>query len=199
MLLLAGPEAAYVAAYLGRLRTFDSGATVRLQARGGVVGIYGAPAPRVLSLVVVPLVEPVTGTGLDGVDRTLSAGRLRDVLGTVSGERARELRLPDPVVGSAELSQLPPRTGWIVGTEGSAGEAVPDAEAAPDSLGWGGLSTRVLDVAQRLALLSRPDAAIRASATGTAGGWSRLETPAGQVFARSGSPNLLQPGPQTSR
>lgn len=195
MLLLAGPEAAYVAAYLGRLRTFDSGATVRLQARGGVVGIYGAPAPRVLSLVVVPLAEPVAGTALDGADRTLSAGRLRDVLGTVSGERTRELRLPDPVVGSAELSQLPPRSGWIVGAEGPAGQAVPDSDAAPEHPGWGGLSTRMLDVAQRLGLLSHPDAAVRASATGTAGGWSRLETPGGQVFARSGSPNLLQPLP----
>ncbi len=184
MLLLAGPEAAYVAAYLGRLRSFDAGATVRLQARGGVVGIYGAPERGVLALVVVPLAEPVTGTALDGVDRTLSAGRLRDVLGTVSGDRVRELRLPDPVVGSAELSQLPPRSGWIVEVECSAGDVAPD--------GRGGLPSGALQVARALGLLARPDAPVRVSTSGTAGGWTRLETPAGQVFARSGSPNLLR-------
>lgn len=194
MLLLAGPEAAYVASYLGRLRTFDAGATVRLQARGGVVGIYGVPAPGVLSLVVVPLAGSVAGTELDGEDRTLSAGRLRDVLGTVSGERARELRLPDPVVGSAELTRLPPRTGWVLRAQAAAGDVAPHGEIDAGPSGWGGLSTGGLQAARTLGLLSRPDAPVRASATDDAGGWSRLETPGGQIFCRSGSPDLLQTG-----
>jgi hypothetical protein len=210
-LLLAPAEAGYLAGYLDRLRSWDERAAVRLQARGGVLGVYGPLPMAALALVVVPLAEPVTGTAQDGLDSTVSAGRLRDVLGDVRPEvtaagPARDLRVPDPVTGPASLAVLPPRGGWVPAEAGLAGDVAPlvadavagfrsgipatgsfhaelVATATWDGPGWGGVPMRALHAAQLLGFLAHGGAQIRSA---TAAGWVRLVTPAGQVFVRTG-------------
>lgn len=206
-LRLAPAELGYVAAYLGRLRSWDERAAVRLQARGGVVGLYGPLPMAALALVVVPLAEPVTGSDLDGLDRTVSAGRLRDVVGDVTaGTSSRELRVPDEVTGPASLAVLPPRSGWTPAESGLAGDVLPQvaeavanfragvpatgsfhaelvATATWDAVGWGGIPMRALHAAQLLGFLAHHGARITSA---RAPGWLRLLTPAGQVFVRTG-------------
>lgn len=201
-LRLRKDEAAHLAAFLGRIVGWDERAAVRVQARGGVVGVY-APSPLdVLVLVALPLAEPVA----EAVDTTVSAGRLRDVIGDVArlaGESA--VVLPDPVTGSASLAVLPPAAPWAPGEHGIAGDVSPRvdeavarfrasvpasgsfhaelvAEATWDAPGWGGLPMRALHAARLLGFLAHPGAHIE---TATISGWKRLVTPAGQVFVRS--------------
>lgn len=201
-LRLARDEVAYLAAYLGRIVSWDERSAVRVQARGGVAGFY-APSPMdVLVLVALPLAEPVE----DPLDTTVSAGRLRDVIGDVTRLAPEsDLVVPDPVAGSPSLAVLPPRTPWSPGERGMAGDVTPKvdaavaafraqvpstgsihaelvAEAAWDASGWGGVPMRALHAARLLGFLSHPGARIE---TGTTSGWKRLVTPAGQVFVRN--------------
>ncbi|MFC6239142.1 hypothetical protein [Longivirga aurantiaca] len=201
-LRLAKDEVAYLAAYLGRLVSWDERSAVRLQARGGVVGVYGPSPMDVLVLVALPLVHPVE----DSIDTTVSAGRLRDVIGDVARLAPEtDVVIPDPVTGSASLAVLPPRTPWSPGERGMAGDVTPKvdaavaafraavpsngsfhaelvAEAAWDAAGWGGVPMRALHAARLLGFLTHPGARIE---TGTTTGWKRLVTPAGQVFVRN--------------
>ncbi|MDA8436338.1 MAG: hypothetical protein M0Z98_10170 [Actinomycetales bacterium] len=195
-------EAAHLAAYLGRVVGWDERAAVRVQARGGVVGVY-APSPLdVLVLVALPLAQPVE----EPVDTTVSAGRLRDVIGDVARLAAQtDVVLPDPVTGSASLAVLPPTASWSPGERGMAGDVSPRvdeavarfrasvpstgsfhaelvAEATWDAPGWGGLPMRALHAARLLGFLAHPGARIE---TATVSGWKRLVTPAGQVFVRT--------------
>lgn len=195
-------EAAHLAAFLGRIVGWDERAAVRVQARGGVVGVY-APCPLdVLVLVALPLAEQVQ----EPLDTTVSAGRLRDVIGDVAllGPETA-VALPDPVTGSATLAVLPPVAPWSPGERGMAGDVTPKvdeavarfrasvpstgsfhaelvAEATWDAPGWGGLPMRALHAARLLGFLTHPGARIE---TATISGWKRLVTPAGQVFVRS--------------
>ena len=102
-LRLARDEAAYLAAFLGRIVGWDDRAAVRVQARGRVVGVY-APSPLdVLAFVALPLASAVD----DEVDETVSAGRLRDIVGDVSRLRdVSDVPLPDAITGSASLAVL---------------------------------------------------------------------------------------------
>jgi hypothetical protein len=195
-------EAAHLAAYLGRIVGWDERAAVRVQARGGVVGVY-APSPLdVLVLVVLPLAARAE----EPVDATVSAGRLRDVIGDVARLAPEtDLVLPDPVTGSASLAVLPPSAPWSPGERGIAGDVSPRvdeavarfrasvpatgsfhaelvAEATWDAPGWGGLPMRALHAARLLGFLAHPGARIE---TATVSGWKRLVTPAGQVFVRT--------------
>lgn len=199
---LARDEAAYLAAYLAKVTGWDPRAAVRVQARGSVVGVY-APSPLdVLTLVAVPLAVPFE----EPIDTTVSAGRLRDIIGDVARITATTtLTLPDPVTGSASLAVLPPASPWSPGERGMAGDVSPKvdaavaafratiprsgsfqaelvAEAAWDATGWGGLPMRALHAARLLGFLTHPGARIE---SGTISGWKRLVTPAGQVFVRS--------------
>ena len=201
-LYLAKDEAAYLAAYLGRVTSWDERSSVRVQARGNVVGVY-APSPLdVLALIVLPLVAAVD----EPVDRTVSAGRLRDVIGDVSRLGAStQVLLPDEVTGSPALAVLPPTAPWSPGERGMAGDITPlidaavgefrasvprtgsvlaelVAEATWDKPGWGGLPMRALHAARLLGFLTHPGARIE---TATVSGWKRLVTPAGQVFVRN--------------
>ncbi len=201
-LRLARDETLHLAAYLGRIVSWDERAAVRIQARGGVVGIY-APSPLdVLVLVVMPLASPLEAP----IDTTVSAGRLRDIIGDVTRLAPdTDLALPDPVTGSASLAVLPPSSPWAPGERGMAGDVVPRieaavaqfrssvpptgsfhaelvAEAAWDAAGWGGLPMRALHAARLLGFLAHPGARIESA---TISGWKRLVTPAGQVFVRS--------------
>lgn len=199
---LARDEAAFLAAFLGRIVGWDDRAAVRVQARGTVVGVY-APSPLdVLAFVALPLAAEID----DAVDQTVSAGRLRDIVGDVSRlPDASDVRLPDPVAGSASLAVLPPRSTWLQGERGMAGDISPlvdqavaefrrtvprtgslqaelVAEAAWDAPGWGGLPMRALHAARLLGFFNHPGARIE---TATISGWKRLVTPAGQVFVRN--------------
>jgi len=201
-LRLAKDEASYLAAYLGRVVSWDERSAVRVQARGGVVGVY-APSPMdVLVLVALPLAQPVE----EPLDTTVSAGRLRDVIGDVARLAPQsDVALPDPVTGSASLAVLPPRAPWSPGEHGIAGDVTPKVDAAVaafrssvpstgsvhaelvasatwDAPGWGGVPMRALHAARLLGFLAHPGARIE---TGTTPGWKRLVTPAGQVFVRN--------------
>jgi len=203
-LRMAKDEASYLAAYLARVVGWDERAAVRLQARGGVVGIYSPSPLDVLALVVLPLAEAV----VDPFDSTVSAGRLRDVIGDVSRlAPVSDLVIPDSVTGSASLAVLPPTLNWHQGERGIAGDisakvdaavaafrlSVPAtgsfhaellAEATWDAPGWGALPMRALHAARLHGFLAHPGARVE-SATTT--GWKRLVTPGGQVFVRSES------------
>ncbi len=201
-LVLARDEAAFLAAFLGRIVGWDDRAAVRVQARGRVVGVY-APSPLdVLAFVALPLASEVA----EETDETVSAGRLRDIVGDVSRlPDASDVRLPDPVTGSASLAVLPPRSTWLQGERGIAGDISPIvddavaefrrtvprsgslnaelvAEAAWDAPGWGGVPMRALHAARLLGFLNHPGARIE---TSTISGWKRLVTPAGQIFVRN--------------
>jgi hypothetical protein len=185
VLALASDDAAFLAGYLRRLRNLDEWAAVRVQVRGRAVGAFGVVPPGVLGLVVVPLALPDAGTVVDDVDVVVSAGRLRDVLGDVAGTSGAaqlvRLRLPDPVDGPAVLDELPPRSGWTLEHTVMAGElsAAPHGArsvALPD-----GRWDELVGAAAGLALLTSPTASVRLA---SAPGWRRLQSPAGQVFAR---------------
>jgi hypothetical protein len=201
-LRLARDEAGFLASYLGRVVGWDERAAVRVQARGSVVGVY-APSPLdVLAFVALPMAAPVP----DVVDVTVSAGRLRDIVGDVTRlPDAVDVVLPDAVTGSASLAVLPPRDTWMQGEKGIAGDIVPlvdaaverfrasvprqgsfnaelVAEATWDAPGWGGVPMRALHAARLLGFLNHPGAHVQ---TATISGWKRLTTPAGQVFVRN--------------
>jgi hypothetical protein len=201
-LRLAKDEVAYLAAYLGRIASWDERSAVRVQARGSVVGVY-APSPMdVLVLVALPLATPAD----EPIDATVSAGRLRDVIGDIARLAPEtDIVVPDPILGAASLALLPPRSPWSPGERGLAGDVTPRidaavtafraavpstgsfhaelvAEAAWDAAGWGGVPMRALHAARLLGFLTHPGARIE---TGTTTGWKRLVTPAGQVFVRN--------------
>lgn len=195
-------ELLHLAAFLGRIVGWDERAAVRVQARGGVVGIF-APCPLdVLVFVALPLAEPVA----ESLDTTVSAGRLRDIIGDVATLAPEtDLVLPDPVTGSSSLAVLPPTSPWSPGERGMAGDvigkvdeavarfraSVPStgsfqaellAEAAWDAPGWGGVPMRALHAARLVGFLTHPGARIE---TGTTSGWKRFSAPGGQVFVRN--------------
>jgi hypothetical protein len=199
---LGKDELLHLAGFLGRIVGWDERAAVRVQARGGVVGVF-APCPLdVLVFVALPLGEPV----VDTIDTTVSAGRLRDVIGDVARlAPATDLVLPDAVTGSSSLAVLPPTTPWSPGERGMAGDVIPKvdeavasfrasvpstgsfqaellAEAAWDAPGWGGVPMRALHAARLVGFLTHPGARIE---TGTTSGWKRFSAPGGQVFVRS--------------
>ena len=207
-LSLASDEVAVLGTHLGRLRSWDERSAVRVQIKGAVVGLYAGLPMDVLSLVVLPLRESAS----ELVDVTVSAGRLRDVLGDLTRPTDRDVALPDPITGPPSIAVLPPKTRWLLGEVGMAGDVVPrvdaavatfresvpssgsfqaewKAEAAWEAPGWGGVPMRALHAARLLGFLGHPGARIR---TGTHPGWKRLETPMGQVFVRAvGAPPRL--------
>ena len=209
-------EAAHLAGYTARLVAWDARAAVRVQVRGGLVGVYGAPPLDCLTLLVLPLAEPADD-GAEGTDTVVSAGRLRDILGDVTAAwrtAARTLPLPDPIGPRAELAVLPPREGWLPGEQGLAGDVSPlvaaaaararaALEAAPDASdadrqgivdevwaqpGWGGLPLPALHAARGLGFLAHDGARV---ATATAPGWKRFTAPGGQVFVRTAGVPVL--------
>jgi hypothetical protein len=202
VLALAKDEASYLAAFLARVTGWDDRAAVRLQVRRGHVGCY-APSPLdVLAVVVLPLAVQSD----DGVDTTVSAGRLRDVIGDVARLGATsDVTVPDPITGSPSLAVLPPVGPWAPGERGIAGDLLPRvedavagfrasvpatgsfhadlvAEATWDAPGWGGVPMRALHAAKLLGFLAHSGARVE---SGTAPGWKRLVTPGGQVFVRN--------------
>jgi len=184
-------EAAYLAAHLRRLTGWDPRAAVRVQVAGRSLGVFGAPPIGCLSFIAVPLAEPLPESGLD---RVVSAGRLRDVLGEVTPARWGEVRsfpVPDEIAPVAELAVLPPQGPWTPAERGIAGDVKPrvveslgSSVSQVSSPGWGGVPMGALQVALGLGLLPHDGLKVE---TGTCEGWKRFVTPGGQVFVRTSS------------
>ena len=205
---LAKDEVLHLAGFLGRVLGWDERSAVRIVQRGKVLGFYSALPMDVLAFIALPAVLDGIDD-LDGeIDLTVSAGRLRDIIGDTSKlETVTDVRLPDPVAGSPALAVLPPAGPWSSGEKGMAGDLAPVvdaavaefraqvpksgslnatllAEAAWDAPGYGALPMRALHAARLLGFLSHPGAHIE---TGNISGWKRLVTPSGQIFVRSNS------------
>ncbi|NLU66419.1 hypothetical protein [Streptomyces sp. HNM0574] len=103
-LVFADPgEAAGLAAFLGRLLRWEKNAAVRIQAGGGVAGIFAKPARfEVLAVRTGRLLEPLE------LDVTVSAGELLEGI----EEEKESVRIPGPVTGPPWAGVLPPRGGW---------------------------------------------------------------------------------------
>ena len=209
-------EVVFLASYLNHLTEWDARASVRITQRDRVVGFFGAPPTGCITFIAVPLSsaaeeeEVVHG-------RTVSAGRMRDVLGDVSrpprGFAGRRLRVPDPVTGPLELLSLPPLSGWQ-GTDSTTAGALspliddamiefrrrvpPDAgvdaaaaqRVAEEIWSRPALSEvpiRAVHTARRLGFLAKDSASVDMAA---APGWTRLSTPSGQVFTSEGASYL---------
>ncbi len=206
---LAKDEILHLAAFLGRIIGWDERSAVRIVRHGRVVGFYAALPMDVLAFIAVPAVMDGTDDISDAdLDMTVSAGRLRDIIGDTSKlEPVTDVRLPDQVAGSPALAMLPPAGPWSSGEKGMAGDLAPVvdaavaefraqvpksgslnatlvAEAAWDAPGYGALPMRALHAARLLGFLSHPGARIE---TGNISGWKRLVTPSGQIFVRSTS------------
>ena len=208
---LSGGEAAGLSAYLEHVLDLDDRAAVRVQAEGSVAGVWSGPPFGVLALRPVALSAPAH------VDATVSARRLRNVLGDGSpGAGARPVSLPPAVVGPAWVAQLPPRTGWerratvpamvvadqvAVAVEGFRRrvDALPEGERSREAMEriaddvWGApsvadLPLRAAHAAIKLGLVGR-DGEVSASA---AGDWRRLACPGGSVaWRRGGTASVL--------
>ncbi len=225
---LALADAAFVAAYLKHLVEWDARASVRVQRRGNTIGVYGAPPLGCLSLIVVPtfVAQPLpeepaipedtvrSEPGPPAFDLTVSAGRLRDVLGDVSGparrgpfEQIKRMTMPDAVTGPTELILLPPDGPWDNTGQTTASDLVslveggvtefrrraPDAAINPTHAQY-----TADDIWGTTAWAGLPLRALHAARllgflanpdapveAGTCYGWKRLVTPAGRVFTNT--------------
>lgn len=200
------PEATFLAGYLRVLVEWDARACVRLLQRRAVVGVFGAPPTGCLSFVALPLVTGDLDAPAPVADRTVSAGRLRDIIGdvTVRVDQDRIVQIPEAVTGPAELALLPPSDGWEASGSSAARTVVevvdqavaqfksrvPNSQTDPEIAereadriwsrpGWEGIPIRALHTAKALGFLTNLDAQVAAARLP---GWSRFSTPAGQVF-----------------
>jgi hypothetical protein len=192
-------EAQGWAAYLDRLLRLDDRAAVRLQATGGVLGVWSGPPFDAVALRPVALAAPVE------LDRTVSARRLRDALGVALGD---PIEVPDAVPGPSWVGLLPPRSGWtetgrtdervVAGAVASAvvsfrakSDALGEAERTADRLNrmaqeaWrtpvvGGVPLRAAHAASALGLLGEDGEAVGFAA----GSWLRLAVGGGSVAVR---------------
>lgn len=108
------PTARDLTTYLVRARSIDPQAAVRLQARGGILGVTVcvlAPehlldtTPTILGLRAIKLAEPAD------VDITVEASALLDRLARIEREGLR-LALPPVAVSAMWAGRTPPLTGW---------------------------------------------------------------------------------------
>jgi|GEM_PF-676617 len=202
-------EAAFLASYLHVLQEWDGRASVRMQQRDSIIGVYGSPPTECYSFVAIPLAsagDPDKSFG----DRTVSVGRMRDCLGDVStparGVAGRPISIPEAITGAPSLAMLPPKSDWESVATSEVSQVAPiiesaieefkrrapdnDPEAAQrladeiwDRPGWSGVPIRALHTARSLGFLAKPEAPVQAM---TRPGWFRLVTPSGQIFAQEG-------------
>ena len=141
-LTLAKPELLFLAGYLRQLTRWSVDAAVRVQGRGTVAGFYGAPLDEVITLISLP-VGPLDAD----FDVTVSAGRLRDVIGDVRNvEGATTLTLPDEVSVPPILNVLPPTSGWSPPFLTTAGDLAAQVDPQIEKLS---ISTQVLPESKR--------------------------------------------------
>lgn len=209
-LVFADPgEAAGLAAFLGRLVRWEKSAAVRIQAGGGVAGVFAKPARfEVLAVRTGRLLAPVE------FDVTVSAGELLEGI----DESRETVAVPSPVTGPPWAGMLPPRGGWEAFAEVPADSirtvavaAVGEFRERAEKLGEGRRTREVLDAladeiwTRPLGRTGLPLRAVHAAhALGflrgrdpvvllRAGAWLRLRTPDGSVAVRrsgGGAPGL---------
>ena len=204
-LVFADPgEAAGLDAFLKRLLRWEKNAAVRIQAGGGVVGIFAKPARfEVVVVRTARLLEPVE------VDITVSAGELLEAV----DEPAEAVTVPHEVTGPPWTGVLPPRGGWKAFGEVPsdavrtvAAAAVGEFRERAERLGPRERTRETLDaIAEEIwsRPLGRTELPLRAvhaaHALGfligegplgllRAGSWLRLRTPGGSVVVRTGGP-----------
>ncbi|MFG2137308.1 hypothetical protein [Streptomyces sp. NPDC048650] len=98
-------EAADLAAFLARLIHYDRAAAVRLQARDGVLAVFGRPPSfEVLAIRTARLADADLA-----LDLTVSAGELLEGVGA---SEEGVLTVPAAVTGPPWAGLLPPRAGW---------------------------------------------------------------------------------------
>lgn len=210
-------EAAAVAAFLTRLLRWDRAAAVRLQARGGLLAVFGRPAAfQVLAVRTAGLAEAAE------LDITVSAGELLEGV----EEATAAIAVPRPVTGPPWAGLLPPHAGWrrtadlpcdrvqaaaaaVIAEFRERSEALGEQQRTREALDelaediWSrpldgtGLPLRAVHAAHALGFL-RPAAPPAAGAGAgaapqpplsllAAGPWLRLRTPYGSVAVRSSS------------
>lgn len=199
-LSLAKPETMFLAGYLRQLTRWSPEAAVRVQARGKAAGFYGGPLGEVITFIALPLAKEV-----DEYDLTVSAGRLRDIIGDVrTREGVTELVLPDETTLPRVLTVLPPSSGWSPPFTTTAGDLAAQVDPEVVKLdaqmqalpiarrdermrerwsepAWSSLPFGMVHVARAHGFLNLAPVQVGAS---TNGPWKRLQSPAGQVFAR---------------
>ena len=200
-LVFADPgEAAGLAAFLGRLLRWEKNAAVRIQAGGGVAGIFAKPARfEVVVVRTARLLKPAE------LDVTVSAGELLEGV----REQTETVLVPGPVTGPPWTGVLPPRGGWEAFAEAPpdavravAAAAVAEFRERAERLGQADRTRETLDaIAEEIwsRPLGRTELPLRAvhaaHALGLLGGnesvgllktgpWLRLRTPAGSVVVR---------------
>ncbi|MGW1072755.1 hypothetical protein [Streptomyces sp. NPDC002537] len=140
-------EAADLAAFLARLIHYDRAAAVRLQASGGVVGVFGRPPSfEVLAIRTARLAGPAPGAVPAVLDVTVSAGQLADALDAAGAAAASSgtgpvITVPEAVTGPPWAGVLPPRSGW------QRVEGLPDVAAARDAVAAAVMEFRARDEA----------------------------------------------------
>ncbi|MGV1036172.1 MAG: hypothetical protein ACOYD0_03970 [Candidatus Nanopelagicales bacterium] len=199
-------EAVFLAGYLRVLVEWDGRACVRLLQRRNVVGVFGAPPTGCLAFIALPLVTGELDAPVPVADRTISAGRLRDIIGdvTVRVDQDRIVQIPEAVTGPSELALLPPSDGWQASGSSTTRTVVevvdqavaqfksrvPNTDVNPEIAereadriwsrpGWEGVPVRALHTAKSLGFLNNLDGQVSAARLP---GWSRFSTSAGQVF-----------------
>ena len=97
-------EVVGLSAYLRRLAALDARASVRLQAGGPVLGVWGGPPLGVVTLRPVGLAGPAE------LDRTVSVHRLLEAIEAAQADA--KVTVPPVIGGPPWAGLLPPRTGW---------------------------------------------------------------------------------------
>lgn len=200
--------------YLARLLALDTRASVRLQAGGMVLGVWGGPPLDVVTLRPVALADPS-----DVIDLTVSAARLLERFdvagGTAPDHSGGPIELPAAVPGPAWAGLLPPRSGWQALASVPAGavhdavrvgvdafqrrvDLLPEDERSRARLDavaaevWGrpvvaGVPLRAAHAADLVGLLGR-EGEVTAFENGA---WRRLACPGGSVALRADSGGSL--------
>lgn len=206
-LVLARDERVRLAGVLSRFIDWNPTAVVRLLTSGRALGLYADAPMGVLAFIALPVASPPE----DQIDRAVSAHRLRDILGDVTGATAEaglvEVTLPDARDMPPALAALPSKEGWIPAERATAAEvsaalntAMTDYQAEAKAA-----SDAQADEAFKQAIAERwwarpswgglPLAALHAAqalgflahpgvqiSSATRAGWKRMQTPGGQIF-----------------